>query len=269
MLKLVNVLSFILIFTIELDAQFSDVSNGGASFISLANSGTALDGVSSIYFNQAGITSIDNFAIDLSAEKRFELNAFASIGISIVKKTSLGHFGLTLQKFGLEEYSQQKIGFVYARKLIEKVKVAAQFNYNNINIDEYGNTSLYNFEIGILSALSREISLGVHVVSPISKEINDGSKLQSEFAVGIKYQPSNKVMLLADIAKTIDFDPEFRLGLIYDVSDILQGRIGYNVSIGNIGFGFGVNINKYAVRGGYSINNILGNTPSMSLQYQD
>ncbi len=262
------VLATIFLFSSTLKAQFNQTSFGGATYISIASGGNALSGLDALYSNKAGIIDVNNWGLDLSADRKFNLNALSSIALGCVKNTSLGHFALVAQKFGLEEYSQQKFGFIYARKLLPQLNVAAQFNYHNISIEEFGSTDIFNFEVGMLAQLSRDISLGINIESPLSKEINEEHKLQSKISIGMLYKLSN-VSLLVDIEKNTDFDPEFSIASLYQVNELFEARMGYNITSSNFGFGFGINLNSINARAGYSLNNILGNTPSLSIQYKD
>ncbi|HRX29464.1 MAG TPA: hypothetical protein P5235_08755 [Saprospiraceae bacterium] len=263
------VINLFLILGTTVFGQFGTVSLGGASYVSLAGSGSAIGGVESIYTNQAGIIKVKNFGIDANIENRFGLEATSAIGISLVKNTKMGHWGLTLQRFGLKEYSQSKAGVCYAMSLFSNLHLAAQLNYYNLNIENYGKTNLYNFETGMLFEINGQFDLGIHVLSPISKKISESSQIQTQFTVGVAYKPDYKVTVLADFSKPVDFDPEIKVGLSYLASSLFEARMGYNITIGNFGFGVGLRLNKVKARAAFSINNVLGNTPALSFQYNN
>lgn len=242
---------------------------GGANFLGFGRAGVNIGGIASMYMNQAGLTEVRNFAIDLSAEKRFNLEELTLASIAVAKKTSAGTFGLMFSSFGFSAYSEQKFGFAYARKLTDNLSAGAQFDVLRLNIAEYGSEQYFTFEAGLNYTINTEFSIGTHIFSPGNILLSDGNNLGSRFRMGLKYSPSSKVFLLAEVDKVIDRQyTEFKLGISYKMAKEFELRLGANPSASLFTMGIAANFRqKYSAAGAFSLNNTIGNTPAVSLQY--
>ncbi|MBK9253915.1 MAG: hypothetical protein IPM42_00355 [Saprospiraceae bacterium] len=255
----------------SLRAQSGFTSSGGANFIGFGRAGTNLTGIAAMYNNQAGLTDIQGFAADLSIERRFNLDELTLTSLAVAKSFSFGTIGLMASHFGFEEYSEQKFGLAYARKLTEKFSLGGQFDMLRININQYGSSNYLTFEIGVNYVINNEFRVATHIFSPGGIALAENSVLGSRFRMGVKYQPSAKVFLLLEGDKLIDRAvTEFKMGLSYQMAKQIELRLGANLSASAFSFGVAVNLaNKYKIATAYSLQNILGNTPALSLQYQN
>jgi hypothetical protein len=243
---------------------------GGANFNGYAKAGTNLDGIGSIYSNQAGLSSIKNFAFDISAERRFNLEELSNISIAGAKSFKFGTIGVLLSNFGFSEYSEQKFGLAIARKLSKDITVGGQFDLLRLNVSQFGSINTYTFELGMQFRINNEFSIATHFFSPGTIKFNDDTELGTRFRLGLKFSPSPKVFLIAELDKLIYRSIEYKCGLGYQVVDQLQLRLGVNPSVKTFSFGAMVAFDKkYRVATAYSLNSQLGNTPSFSLQYQN
>jgi hypothetical protein len=250
-------------------AQSGFSSLGGAHFLGYARAGVAMDGGSSIYLNQSGITSVKNWSADISVERRFNLQELTQLSFSVIKSLKIGSVGIMASSFGFDQYNEQKIGLVYARKLSPMLSLGGQFDVLRYNIENIGSKNLFSFEVGMLLKINRQLSLGTHVFSPVNVEVTNGNEINTRFRAGIKYSPSHKVFLLADLDKVLDRSLEFKFGFGYQPIKTLEVRAGMNPTISQYTFGFRLALkDKFKVSSAFGLNNILGNTPALSLQYE-
>ncbi len=253
-----------------LSAQSGFNTGGGANFLGYARAGTTIDGIQSIYFNQAGLADINNFAADMSYERRFNLEDLNFISLALAKKIKLGTFGISAQHFGFEQFNEQKFGLAYARRLNSLITIGGQLNYLRYNVETLGSRQLLSFEVGTILKINRNFKLGTHIFSPGKIEVAEGTDLPSRFRVGLSYHPSSKVFLLVEADKAINRQTEYKMAIGYEILKAIHLRLGMNpvVSMYSIGFQASFN-NKYNVAGAMGLNNSLGNTPAISLQYAD
>jgi hypothetical protein len=252
-----------------LQAQSGFTTIGGANFLGYGRAGVNVAGIESIYLNQAGLTDIKNMAIDISAEKRYNLSDLTNISIAGAKTFKFGTVGLLLSNFGFTEYNEQKFGLAYARKLSNYLSLGGQFDLLRYNILNVGSKNIFSFEVGMQLRLNKDFSFATHVFSPGNIEVTDGTEIGTRFRLGIKYAPSAKVMVLAEIDKVIDRKPEYKLALGYQAIDILQIRVGVNPTVSTYSFGAMIKFKDvYRIASAVALNNQLGNTPAISLQYQ-
>lgn len=249
--------------------QSGFTSLGGANFMGYSNAGVNLTGIESIYMNQAGLAEIKNIAIDISAEKRFNLSEFTNISLAGAKSFKFGTVGLLLSNFGYEVYNEQKFGLAYARKLSSALSLGGQFDVLRYNISGIGSKNIFSFEAGMQLRLNKDFSLATHVFSPGKITVADGTEIGTRFRLGLKYAPSPKVFVLAEMDKIIDRKASYKLGVSYQAIEILQLRLGFNPTISSYSFGAMLQFkDQYKVATAVSLNHQLGNTPAISLQYQ-
>lgn len=260
---------FWLTITLTTFAQSGFNTIGGANFLGYGRAGVNISGIEAIYLNQAGLTDVKNFAMDISAEKRFNLSELTNISIAGAKTFKFGTVGLLLSNFGFTEYSEQKFGLAYARRLNRSISLGGQFDLLRYNIINIGSKNLFSFELGMQLQLNKDFSLATHIFSPGNIEVNDGTEIGTRFRLGVKYAPSAKVMVLAEADKVIDRKTEYKLAMGYQVVDMLQIRVGVNPTVYTYSFGAMIKWQeKYRIASAVSLNNQLGNTPAFTLQYQ-
>ena len=250
-------------------SQSGFTTAGGANFLSFARAGVNAQGVASMYMNQAGLTDVKNFGVDLSVEKRYNLEELSLASLAISKKIGSGHFGLMFSNFGFSEYSEQKLGLAYARKLMPNLSIGGQLNVLRLNIAEYGSANNFTFEAGVQYTINSEFSVGAHVFSPGNIIIADGTNLASRFRLGLRYSPSPKVFVLLEADQQIDRSvTEYKLGLAYQMTKEFEIRMGANPTASLFTLGVSARfLDNYKMIGAYGLNNIIGNTPAVSLQY--
>ena len=270
-MRLISLVLFTHLYILSLEAQSGYTTAGGANFLSFARAGVNIQDISAIYLNQAGLTGVKNFAVDVSVEKRFNLEELSLASFAVAKKAGNGCFGLMFSSFGFSEYSEQKAGLAYARKLFANLSAGGQLNVLRLNIAEYGSTNNFTFEAGVQYTINKEFSLGAHVFSPGNIIIADGTNLAIRFRLGLKYAPSAKVFLLLEADKQIDRTAtEFKAGLSYQMSKEFELRMGANPTASLFTLGISARFLKnYKMIGAYGLQNILGNTPAISLQYHN
>ncbi len=243
---------------------------GGANFMGYAKAGTALSGTEAIYLNQAGITGVKNMAFDLSAERRYNLEELTQISLAAIKSFKIGTFGIMASSFGFNAYNEQKIGLAYGRKLAKNITLGGQFDMLRYNIDQVGSSNVFSFEVGILTQISEQLTLGAHVFSPIHVKVNEVDKISTRFRLGLKYMPSKKVFLLADTDKTLEKAMEFKIGVGYAPIQVLSLMAGFNTLHSTWHFGAMLNFDDtYKIKTAIGSSHILGNSPAISLQYEN
>ena len=248
--------------------QSSFFAAGGAHTMSLANSGTMFQGISSIYTNPAGLTSIENYALDVGYNRRYNLNELSTVSLGGANKVGAGIFGLSVSRYGYSAYSESKIGFAYARKLFSNLSIGAGFDMLNYSIDQYGTSNAFTFEVGMQSSISEKLSIGAYVFSPGVVSITETQEIPTRYSMGMKYAASSKADIYVDISKTINRDPEFKFAVDYKMVESFSVRFGGNVTQESVHFGPAyVMKNGVGIFAGYSFDNRLGHSGGVSLSY--
>ncbi len=259
---------FILITSYSCWGQFGLNYGENAKSLSLGGASVNFTGIESIFSNQAGITRVKNLSIVAHAERRFDLTDLSTFNFGLVKSSGFGHFGLMISSFGIDAYKEQKIGLAYGRKLFDQLSIGGQFDILNLSIDQFGSKSVFTFEIGLQSQVTKELSVSAHIFSPGNVSITDNDELSSRMRFGLSYAPGDKARIYAEFQKVLEFENDIRFGIEYDIIEALALRIGTAVNPGSVSGGFSYKVTKnLMIDGGYANNSVLGSTPGVSIKY--
>ncbi|GJM31972.1 MAG: hypothetical protein DHS20C18_09730 [Saprospiraceae bacterium] len=251
-----------------LSAQSGLPPTAGARSAALGSSGLNFTDINSIFSNQAGLADLESLSFTLVGENRFFLNEIKSLSAGAALPTGVGTFGLSLNYYGFELYNEQRIGLAYARKLMDRLSIGAQFVWLNTNIPEYGNQSTFTFELGLQAKLSKRLSLGFHTFNPARAKLVGEERLPTLLALGLQYQPSDKLYLLAEVEKDLDYTVRTRFGAEYQLVEQLWLRLGIATQPVEYSFGLG-----YTLKSGFRLDasaryhQVLGFSPGIGLTY--
>ena len=241
----------------------------GGRGAALANTGLIFEDIFASFSNQAGLAYIEGFTAGAVGEQRFLINEIRLVGAAAAYATNSGTFGLSLHYFGFEAFNEQKIGLNYGRLLTENLAIGAQINYLNTRIPNYGAGNAFSFELGLQATLADPIKLGVHISNPIRAGIIDEEPLATLLGIGVGYSPSKSLLVMAEVETELGFAPRFKMGIDYDIIDMLALRIGAATNPTIASFGLGLNLGEHIVidfAGQYHL--VLGFSPSIGLSYR-
>ncbi|MBK8546685.1 MAG: hypothetical protein IPL63_04655 [Saprospiraceae bacterium] len=263
---------FLIFFLVSssLAGQFHFSNSGGAHFSGMGRTGLSVAGIGAMYYNQAGLAGIKNWAADVSYERRFNLEDLTSIQISGAKKFGFGTFGLMFSQFGSELYNEQQYSLAYGRQLSERITLGgmlSMFGFHFQNTGEARYTG--SFSIGSSLKLDRHFMISAHIFSPVSIESSDNNQLYPRFRTGLTYSPSEKVFIYAEVEKELSREQwEFKFGLSYNVIKTLMLQTGINPNAGFYSFGIAYQVfSKCTIRGAGGVHNVLGLSPAISVSY--
>lgn len=223
----------------------------------------------SFSFNQAALANFKSFSAGIFSERRFLLQELSLVQVAFALPGSSGNFGLNGSYFGGVDYNEAHIGFAYGRNLGEKISVGAQFNYFNFHARGYGNASTINFEAGVLIRLTEQLNAGLHVNNPTSSRLNKNSdeKLPSIYTAGLSYEPSDKVVIMAEMQKTENRAVSINAGLEYIFHERLSARGGFSSGTSSYFIGAGLALQNFKLHAITSIHQHLGLTPGIMLTF--
>jgi hypothetical protein len=167
--------------------------------------------------NQAALAQVRSAGIGVFGERRFMLSETSAYTLGASLPTRLGNFGIQLNYAGFKNFSENKIGLAYARKLGKLLDVGVQFNYYGYRIPAYGNASTINFEIGAMLHLTERFNAGIHVYNPVAGKLgkNSEEKLASAYKFGLGYDASDRFFISSEIIKEEDKAVNVIAGLQY------------------------------------------------------
>ncbi len=244
----------------------------GAKSLGLGGTGVADNSINGMLFNQASLADIEQTSFILASERKFNLPELTGVAIAVGLPTKrLGSFGVVLSNYGSDFYSEQKVGLAYGRKLAKKTNIGAQLNLLNHSITGFGSAAVATFEAGLTSSLIENLHLGFHIFSPAQISITDDENILTRFRLGLRYAPSEKVGITAELDQFIDQRPSFRAGVNYAILQNLHLRVGYNTSVNEGAYSFGAGYKWkeiFDIDMAFVVHESLGITPVISVIYR-
>ncbi|MEM8523024.1 MAG: hypothetical protein AAGG68_00200 [Bacteroidota bacterium] len=265
-----TIITFFLLFSVLcLFAQNNQSSLAGARGAAMGSTGILFTDINSAFVNQAGLANLEGFAGNVFAERRFLNSPINSISGAAAAPVSFGTFAITINSFGIENYQEQKIGLAYARQLLKGLSIGVQFDYLSTNIPLYGNVGVFTFEAGLQAQLLQDLQFGFHLYSPAQIDLVEEVPLPTIYKAGLAYTPSDKVFLIVEVEKDIDYPVRFKAGAEYQFSETFFLRTGIATQPTLASLGIGVLFNeRLAVDISASYHQILGVSPSVGVSYQ-
>ena len=193
-----------------------------------------------------------------------------SISLAVAYPTkSLDNFGVTIQYFGIDAFNEQLIGVAYGRKLLDILSIGAQFDYVQVRIPRYGKKSTFTAELGLISKPSDRVIVGFHVYNIFDIEWVESETLPTVFTLGVRYEPTDKVMVMGEVEKVSDFRENFKVGVGYQIHPQFDVRIGFNTNPSLISFGIGYRLNNgFSFDMATTVHRDLGLSPLGGISYQ-
>ncbi len=246
-------------------AQIATVAGGKGA--GMSNTSTTFQDIFSMASNQAGIAFLKNPSIGLIAEQRFSNQDIRQVGILAGMPSQFGSFGMLIQSFGFETYNEQKIGLAYARKLSKNFAIGLQFDYLNTRITEYGNQGTVTFEGGLQAQIIENLWLGASIFNPIRMKIMPDEYLPTQFNFGFSYRFSDKILLATEVQKDFEYPAAAKFGLDYRIIEALSIRLGVGTAPVQNSFGIGLHLQQFHFDFAANYHQILGITPTFSMNY--
>ncbi|MFK7810551.1 MAG: hypothetical protein AB8F74_22280 [Saprospiraceae bacterium] len=249
--------------------QFASAQNGtpsaaGAEGLAMGNTGTAHTGIYSLFSNPAGLSELEKTSVAVFGEQRFLIADLTILNVGFAMPTKSGNFGLQIQQFGIDNYTEQKFGLAYARSLSEKFALGAKIDVLNTRIPEYGSQLVLTFELGIQSNLSEKLSVAAHTYSPITVSVGEDYDLPSILNLALAYKSSEKLWMTLEAEKDIDHPVAIKAGIAYAATDNFVLRLGGATGPTLFSFGLGYTKKNITIDVASMYHQDLGMMPGLS-----
>jgi len=254
------------------ESKSQDVFWSGSRSQALADASVGLSDSWSVFGNQAGLAGIDRPVVGGSFQNRFLVHELSTRAGLFVWPVQSSVFAISLSQFGQIPFRQEKFGLAYARRLSSQLNFGLQFNcYRLFLSEENRSVSSYGAEIGVQYLFTERLVVGFHIVNPYRTgvKLNSGTyKYPSRLRIGSFYRLSDLFCLTTELEN--DFDDHFILktGIEYNILEKLFVRTGVSGKPYQLSGGIGFHVKKLTLDLATTYNQYLGNSPSVSFQYQ-
>lgn len=268
MRKIIGLL-LLLVVSVSTKATGDPVATG-AQARAMGGASLTLNGVWASMQNQAALVGIQGFAAGVSYDNRFLVSELSSANLVMAQSVGDGVFGFSFSRYGYAAYREQKIGFGYARKLSDNFNIGVQIDYLMVALGNgYGSVGKFTWEGGVLYKVNDQISLAAHIFNPIRvqlAEFND-ERVPAVLRFGANYTFSDRVLLTAQLDKSIDQDVIVGAGIEYRVVEDVFVRAGISGGSSLFSFGAGYRFKGFQIDIATSQHQVLGFSPQLGLTY--
>lgn len=267
-----SVALFALFVLAALKTNAQEESFAGSKYQALGEAWAGLDGCWSVFGNQAGLAGISHPTVGGTFQNRFLVEELSSRAGWVVFPVQSSVFAFSLYQFGEIPFRNEKFGLSYARHLFPKLRFGVQFNYYRLYLSEDNRSaSSSGLELGLQYLPASGLVVGVHVLNPYQtgvKTYSGNFSYPSRLNVGVFYRVSEVFSLASGLEN--DLSRQFRLktGMEYSILKRLWLRAGVSGKPYLFSAGVGFQVKKLTMDVAGSYHQYLGNSPSVSFQYQ-
>lgn len=243
----------------------------GSRSAAMAHASVALSDFWSLQNNQAGLAFYPHMSAGFYFENRFLVKELSLKSGGFILPTRSGTFGAKISYFGYPKYNESKFGLAYARSFGKVLAIGLQLDYLLVSIgNDYGQRGVATFEMGVLTNITENLSVGAHVLNPLHTAIADynDERLPAIFRLGAAYRIDDNILVSAEVEKDTEYDPRFKMGLEYRIVKAIYVRGGISTNPATYSFGFGLNFNKLKIDFSSTVHQVLGYSPQVSMIYQ-
>ncbi len=254
------------------ETMAQDVFWSGSRYQALSDASVGMSDCWSVFGNQAGLAGIDRPIVGGSFQNRFLVSELSTRAGLLVLPIQSSVFAFSLSQFGQIPFRQEKFGLAYARRLSPQLKFGVQFNYYRLFLSEENRSvSSFGTELGVQYMFTERLVVGIHVMNPYQTEVKLASgifRYSSRIKVGSFYRLSDLFSLTSELEN--DFDDHFILktGIEYTILEKLFVRTGVSGKPYQLSAGIGFQVKKLTLDLATTYSQYLGNSPSVSFQYQ-
>ena len=244
----------------------------GSRSHALGNASVAIDDIWAYHHNPANLVSVKKLGFGLSYENRFLLKELQSQGFVVALPLKAGVISFGLQSFGLKNFRTNRLGVGYSMKLAEFLSCGVQLNYHQVRLtDAYGRKDALTAELGLKANITDNWKVAFSVFNLTRTKISEfgEDRLTTLMRLGTQYTFSEKVMLVAELEKNIEFPVRFKTGIEYSPIRKLFLRGGFATQPIEISAGLGYRFKEqFQLDIGSAYHQILGWSPNFSFTYQ-
>ncbi|MCX2430627.1 hypothetical protein [Pedobacter sp. GR22-10] len=242
----------------------------GPRLTALADNGTAVNDIWTLQANPAGITFLNHPAVSLNYIKHLLSDEISTQAFVAVIPFKNNYAGISFQRYGFASYHESKIGFAYAKKFGQKLSLALNGNYHQLKIEDYGASTAYTIDAGVLYQFNQHFSIGAFSSNASRQQYSASlrsAKIPASFNIGASYLASKKVLIATTVSKITDQPIDVRIGIEYQLFDLLSLRGGLSTKPFKQYAGFGINCKKFVLDMATTYEASLGYAPQIAISY--
>jgi hypothetical protein len=247
----------LLLFPCVLSAQSVNTLMGARS-ASLAFASSTLGDEWSLFNNVGGLAKVNQFSGAFAYEVRPSLLGTKRVAAALNAPFKFGTAGFGFFRFGDDLYSEQIISGGFSNQL-GIASLGLKANYIQYRAEGFGTKSAISISFGGIAEITPKISIGAYVtnINQPKISIQDNERIPTKLTAGISFKPSDKILLLTEVEKDINYDPTIKGAFEYTIHKKVFFRTGFNLQPNAGFFGLGFNARRVKIDYGMQYSSIL------------
>lgn len=249
-----------------------EVFSPGSRSLALAGITVSLADGWSVFGNQAGLAPTERMTTGGSFQNRFLVKELSTNCGFIALPIQASVFAFSVYQFGKSAFRQEKLGIAFARSLNPRLHFGIQFNYYRFFLAEQNQTiGSSGVELGFQYEITPQLLLGIHALNPYQVSLSTFSgeyPYPSRFNFGSYLKFSDSFGMAIELQKDLEYPLRFKTGLEYDIRNNLFIRTGISANPYQLSAGMGFEVKMLKIDLAFAYHQSLGNSPSVSFQYQ-
>ncbi|HRG37060.1 MAG TPA: hypothetical protein PK289_00875 [Bacteroidia bacterium] len=242
----------------------------GARSTALGSASVSLSDEWGVIHNQAGLGFVRHASTGFYYKNSFLIKELGARNAILTLPIKTGTLGAAFTNFGYSAYSENKLNLSFAKAFSNSFSMGIAFDYLFTHIAE-GNTNFKTLvgEVGILTKLRKNLTLGAHLYNPTRSKTgkNSTERIPTIMQLGLCYQAAEQLMLLVETEKDMGRQPVFKAGIEYQVLSHFFLRTGISSQPFLTSYGVGFQRHQLKIDIGGNYHQTLGFTTQIGFSY--
>lgn len=238
-----------------------------ASAMGYATTGLADD--VGVHANPAARSAVARRVTVFFARQSFGVSELRYGAAHHTEPTPWGSVSLGAGTFGFDAYREVHLNVGVARGLAlgttRRLHVGLNARYYHTSISEYGSAGALGLNAGVLVNVLYTLDFGVHATNLNAPALVSDEALPQTLSAGLSYRPENRLRIVADVFKDLDFPLSLRGGIELHPVPVLALRAGVATAPVRFTAGAGVVVDRLRADVAAEQHPDLGWSPSASL----
>jgi hypothetical protein len=251
--KMKDVLLVFILLTAKITFAQSTSTWIGAQAAGVGYASATLSDGWSMFNNVGGLGRVKQSSGNVAYEVSPALVGANRLAASYLSSTKWGTLGVGLFRFGDALYNEHLVSVGYGHQ-VENTSLGARVNYLQYRAESTGTLSAVSVDVGGITQISKQVVVGAFITNLTQSTLpgTDGERLPVKLIAGIRFQPTDKVFVTAEIEKDIAYPSTWKSGLEYNFYKKIFFRTGFHLNPAAAFFGLGLHQKTlhidYAVR---------------------
>ncbi len=243
----------------------------GARAVGLGGAAVTLADAWSLTNNVGGLGWLERPTIGLYTDNRFGISAFRTTSLAValpVRAGKGGTAGFELARFGDNIYAETRAGAGYAYRQ-GAFSLGVKADLYQVSAEGFASQRAVLVSGGGLIQLRPTLWLGAYGYNLGQARLvkESDQRLPTQLKAGLSYRPGPKVLLNAEVQKTVDLPAAFVAGIEYAPHELLALRTGFNTATEAFNFGLGLRYKSAGLDYALGSQPLLGFSHHLGISY--